>query len=86
MFVVESSTVGQLVRETQQRGHSRIRAVGVKLADERHQELPGVDSRMGDPGLVNARPPAMHHDELSVSCSLGLGKSGSGEGEDAKCS
>src|SRR5712664_2911617 len=45
---------GHLVRELQQRGHSKIRAVDVKPLAEWYQKTPGVENQVGDLALLEA--------------------------------
>src|ERR1700743_1862051 len=39
---------GHLIRELQQRGHTKIRAVDVKPLNEWYQKTPGVENQVGD--------------------------------------
>src|SRR5712692_651095 len=76
---------GHLVRELQQRGHSKIRAVDVKPLAEWYQKTAGVENQVGDLALLEACRKAAKGAKMIYNLAADMGGMGFIETHKAEC-
>src|SRR4030088_2987922 len=76
---------GHLVRELQQRGHTKIRAVDVKPLAEWYQRTPGVENQVGDLALLEPCRAAAKGARMIYNLAADMGGMGFIETHKAEC-